>query len=150
MDLDAIDAAGTWEVIVGELPPGKHLALTLAVRYLVGMTAKEMGRLPGVRPERVSQRCETALRTLRVPQCWRRIRNSIPGRPNLYRDFHEVNLIEKHSPGSSHVVRNNRSSKKGKRLPSGSDLLTSRVQDPNKKYVRSFFILGDLLSPKES
>jgi hypothetical protein len=84
-DPAAIDANGTWAIIVEELRPYYQSALTLAVRFHPGMKLSEAGKILGVSGTCVHQRCERAMRYLRDPRRIIRIQNSIVGLPNLYR-----------------------------------------------------------------
>ena len=85
-DPAAIDAQGTWAIIVEELSPHYQAALTLAVRFQPGMKLSEAGKILGVSGSCVHQRCERAVQYLRYPPRIRRIRSSIVGLPNLYRN----------------------------------------------------------------
>ena len=85
-DLAAIDASGTWAVIVEEMSPHYQSALTLAVRFHPAMKLSEAGKILGVSVTCVHQRCERAIRQLRDPRRLNRIQNSIVGLANLYRD----------------------------------------------------------------
>jgi hypothetical protein len=92
-DVDAIDAAAAWQLIVEELKSYKQLSLTLALRHQAGMKLREVGRILGISGPRVNQRCEQALRILRHPERITRIRNSIVGWPNLYRDLSQFGYV---------------------------------------------------------
>ena len=85
-DADAIDATATWGVIVEELKSYVEVASTLALRYQSGMTEKEAGIMLGLPLYEVQERCQKAMDKLRHPCRLRRIRNSIMGWPNLYRE----------------------------------------------------------------
>jgi hypothetical protein len=85
-DADAIDTSATWPVIVTALMPYKQLASTLALRHQAEVKLKEAAAILGISPPRVFQRCEQAIRKLRHPGHLERIRSSIVGWQNLYRD----------------------------------------------------------------
>jgi len=85
-DAQAIDATAAWEVIIDELKPCEKIIPTLAIRYQMGMTRKEAGRILGLPGHEIQERCFQALNKLRHPCRLRRIRNSIMGWPNLYRE----------------------------------------------------------------
>ena len=85
-DADAIDTTATWGVIVEELKPDDVVVSTLVLRYQTGMTEKEAGRMLGLPIYKVQDTCQKAMSKLRHPCRLTRIRNSIMGWPNLYRD----------------------------------------------------------------
>jgi hypothetical protein len=85
-DPAAVDVNGTWAIILEELSPYYQSALTLAVRFHPGMTLSKAGKILGVSGTCVHQRCDRAIRFLRGPHCVSRIRSSIVGIPNLYRN----------------------------------------------------------------
>jgi hypothetical protein len=93
-DIDALDASGTWAVIVAELKPHDDLVRTLALRYQAGMTLAESGRILGLSQNQVYERCLKAMRKLRHPCRIRRIRDSIIGWPNLYRDDRQIEYAD--------------------------------------------------------
>jgi hypothetical protein len=98
IDADAIDATATWGVIMDELKPSGHLASILALRYESGMTLKRAGAILGISERQVNDRCHIALRKLRHPCRIIRIRNSIMGWPNLYRNVRQVWRIDGQQP----------------------------------------------------
>jgi hypothetical protein len=85
-DPDSIDFTDTWTIIVEELSPYYQSSLTLAIRYRSGMNLSKAGNILGVTRSCVHQRCERALRHLRDPRRINRIRDSIIGLQNLYRN----------------------------------------------------------------
>jgi hypothetical protein len=98
IDADAIDATATWGVIMVELKPSDSLASILALRYEPGMTLKRAGAILGISERQVNDRCHMALRKLRHPCRIIRIRNSIMGWPNLYRNVRQVWRIDGQQP----------------------------------------------------
>jgi hypothetical protein len=89
---DAIDASVTWEIIIEELKPYKRSAQALLLRYQMGLTFFEIGKILGVSTTRAGQRIDAAMRKLRHPERVLRIRNSIVGWPNLYRDLDGLSI----------------------------------------------------------
>ena len=85
-DIDAIDATPAWEVIVEEIQPYSDVVPLLALQFETGMTFKEAARKHGMPLELASSRFLRAIDKLRHPCRIMRIRNSIMGWPNLYRD----------------------------------------------------------------
>jgi hypothetical protein len=85
-DADAIDATATWGVIVEEIMPYDDVVPIFTLRFQRGMTLKEAARILGLPLARASSRCQMAMAKLRHPCRILRIRNSIIGWPNLYRD----------------------------------------------------------------
>jgi len=84
-DAEVIDATATWDVIVAELKSSDEIISTLALRYQMGMTQYEAGRVLGLPVHEIQKRCRQAMSKLRHPCRILRLRNSIMGRPNLYR-----------------------------------------------------------------
>lgn len=85
-DPDAIDASHAWSVIMDELRFYPSYVPTLALRYICGMTVFDAGKILGVTPQRVLQRCDHAVSKLRAPDVCRRVRDSVVGWPNFYRN----------------------------------------------------------------
>jgi hypothetical protein len=85
-DVDAIDATGTWRVIVEEIRPSVEMIQILVLRFETGMNLKMTCEMLRICPELASHECEKAFDKLRHPCRIMRIRNSIIGWPNLFRD----------------------------------------------------------------
>jgi len=85
-DVDAIDGDATWPVIVEELKPQVHFAPVLAMRYHGGISLEAASHLLGLSRARICLDCGLAIRKLRHPLRLARIRSSILGWPNLYRE----------------------------------------------------------------
>jgi Sigma-70, region 4 len=85
-DSDTIDATATWGIILEDLEPRDEVISILTLRYQPGMTLKEASRILGLPLHRVQHCCLKAMDKLHHPCRITRIRNSIMGWPNLYRD----------------------------------------------------------------
>ena len=85
-DTDAIDATATWGVILEEIKPYDDVVPILALQFQMGMTLREAVRILRLPLHRAAKRYQRAMDKLRHPCHITRIRDSIMGWPNLYRD----------------------------------------------------------------
>ena len=85
-DADAIDATATWKIIVEEIQPYDEILPILALRFQNEMNLKQAAKILEMSLPNVTDKFQRAMEKLRHPCRILRIRNSIMGWPNLYRD----------------------------------------------------------------
>ena len=85
-DADAIDATATWKIILEEIQPYEDIIPILALRFQNEMNLKKAAEMLGMSLPQATDHFQRAMDKLRHPCRLTRIRNSIMGWPNLYRD----------------------------------------------------------------
>jgi hypothetical protein len=85
-DTEAIDAAASWGVILEEIKPYDDVVAIFVLQFQAGMTLKEAAKILRLPLYRAAKRYQRAMDKLRHPCRIARIRDSIMGWPNLYRD----------------------------------------------------------------
>lgn len=85
-DMETVDLTSAWGVILDEIKPYDDIIPFLVLHFQADITLNEAAKALGLPLYRTASRFQFAIEKLRHPCRLKRIRNSIMGWPNLYRN----------------------------------------------------------------